>query len=165
MRLEKRGSVWQWSHKILQLFDGDNMETAALEFSVLTSVHLELMAMQLQTVIECLIWKETTNSILLTLTPHLIKLESCCEKDLMLLLSIFNIHILFPPQGADKSPKTPDGKSAFEAAERDDIKALLKWDATVWEVAGQVGERTDRWMQWSPDRRWPRPVYPDQPLS
>ncbi|KAM9334805.1 myotrophin [Symphorus nematophorus] len=29
-------------------------------------------------------------------------------------------------QGADKDQTTPDGKSAFEAAEKEDIKALLK---------------------------------------
>lgn len=64
----------------------------------------------------------------------------------MRLLSIFNIHVPSPPQGADKDRKGPDGISAFEAAEGEAIKALLKWDTTVWEVAGQVGERTDRQM-------------------
>jgi len=31
-----------------------------------------------------------------------------------------------PPQGADKDQKGPDGISAFEAAENDAIKAMLK---------------------------------------
>lgn len=44
----------------------------------------------------------------------------------MHLLSIFNIHVPSPPQGADKDRKGPDGISAFEAAEDDAIKALLK---------------------------------------
>uniref|UniRef100_A0A3Q3VJB7 Uncharacterized protein n=1 Tax=Mola mola TaxID=94237 RepID=A0A3Q3VJB7_MOLML len=47
-----------------------------------------------------------------------------------LLCACFESHAacvkLLLEKGADKSPKTPDGKSAFEAAERDDIKALLK---------------------------------------
>lgn len=67
-------------------------------------------------------------SLLFTLTPCPDELEmvSYCDEDLMHLLSIFNIHIPSPPQGADKDRKGPGGISAFEAAESDAIKALLK---------------------------------------
>lgn len=44
----------------------------------------------------------------------------------MYLLSIFNINVLSPPQGADKEQRGPDGLTAFEAAETDAMKALLK---------------------------------------
>lgn len=63
----------------------------------------------------------------------------------MHLQSKWNIHLSSPPQGADKNEKTPEGKSVFEVAESDDMKALLKWDAAVREVAGQVG-KMDRQM-------------------
>lgn len=46
-------------------------------------------------------------------------------------------------QGADKDCKGPDGISALEAAESEAIKAMLKWDAAVWEEAGQADGRTD----------------------
>lgn len=44
----------------------------------------------------------------------------------MHLLSIFNIHVSSPPQGADKDQKGPDGISPFEAAQSEAVKALLK---------------------------------------
>lgn len=86
-----------------------------------------------------------------------VELAPCSETDLTHPLSKFNIHVLFPPQGADKDFITKDGRCALGVAECEKIKALLQWDAAVWEVAGQVGERTDRWMQWSPDSRWTSP--------
>ena len=92
--------------------------------------------------------------LLLTVTPDQMWDTSCVH-----LLSIFNIHVLSPPQGADKGCKGPDGISAFECAETDAIKALFKWEA----VEREAGGRTDRWTQWSPDRR--RTHYPHQPLS
>lgn len=46
-------------------------------------------------------------------------------------------------KGADKDCKGPDGISALEAAESEAIKAMLKWDAAVWEEAGQADGRTD----------------------
>lgn len=72
-------------------------------------------------------------------------------------LILFNIHVPPTPQGADKTVKGPNGLTAFEAAETEAMKALLKWDTTVSEVAGQVDEQAYRWMQWSPDRRWTPP--------
>lgn len=63
----------------------------------------------------------------------------------MHLLSIFNIHVLSPPQGADKDLKAPNGDSAFDAADSDVIKALFKWDTQVWEVW------PDRWVNGQTD--------------